>query len=382
MGNTNTKESVSSIRKWADFLASPKLFFYTAIWLLFILVIGTLAQKDLGLYVSQNKYFSSWVLWLGWLPTPGGRLAMSVMFINLAMKLFYGSPIRKDRVGTLITHFGGLLLLAGGFITAYFSKEGSMMLFEGQQAGFFDDYHKLELAVVDRSDPEFDETVAFRGSLLNEGVELENELFPGTITIEKYYRNIRITQLAGDSPKDAKGMAQRFNISAAPLVKEHERNRAGATLRLEGFGADDGVYHVFQYMSVPQSVMAGGKEYVISLRNLRYFLPFEIELLDFEKTVHAGTSKAKSYSSEVHVVEADLKRRVLISMNEPLRKMNYTFYQASFVEDGNREASVFAVVQNAGRNFPYISSLIMCFGLMIHIFLRLPKMFKKKEGEA
>ena len=76
------------------------------------------------------------------------------------------------------------------------------------------------------------------------------------------------------------------------------------------------------------------------------------------------------------MIEDGVSRRVMISMNQPLRNREYTFYQASFV-DAEREASVLAVVRNAGRNYPYISSVVMCIGLLIHIFLRLPKLVRR-----
>ena len=70
-------------------------------------------------------------------------------------------------------------------------------------------------------------------------------------------------------------------------------------------------------------------------------------------------------------------RKILIKMNEPLRYKNYTFYQSSFIEEESGETSVFAVVENYGRLFPYISSIIMCFGLLLHLIIKLP-FFKTK----
>ena len=55
-------------------------------------------------------------------------------------------------------------------------------------------------------------------------------------------------------------------------------------------------------------------------------------------------------------------------MNQPLRHKGYTFYQSSYIEDDNKEISVLAVVKNLGRALPYLSSLIICIGLLIHIF--------------
>ena len=34
-------------------IGNPKIFFYTLIWLMVLVVLGILAQRDIGLYASQ-----------------------------------------------------------------------------------------------------------------------------------------------------------------------------------------------------------------------------------------------------------------------------------------------------------------------------------------
>jgi len=65
-------------------------------------------------------------------------------------------------------------------------------------------------------------------------------------------------------------------------------------------------------------------------------------------------------------------------MNEPLRYKGYTFYQASFSQSESGETSILAVVKNYGRLFPYISSIIMSIGLLIHLLIKLPKLIRKR----
>ena len=83
--------------------------------------------------------------------------------------------------------------------------------------------------------------------------------------------------------------------------------------------------------------------------------------------LHPGTDMAKSYSSDVILIDGDISRPVLIQMNEPLRYMDYTFYQSSFNEGPNVDTTILAVVKNYGRLFPYISSIIMCIGILFHM---------------
>ena len=115
-------------------------------------------------------------------------------------------------------------------------------------------------------------------------------------------------------------------------------------------------------------------------RKERTYLPFSIELLDFKKVLHPGTQVAKSFSSEINLIENQIPRRVLIQMNEPLRHMGYTFFQASFIEELKSESTVLAVVKNYGRLFPYISSIIMSIGLLVHLIINIPKMIKKNNS--
>ena len=75
-------------------------------------------------------------------------------------------------------------------------------------------------------------------------------------------------------------------------------------------------------------------------------------MIDFKKVMHPGTNVAKSFSSEVNLVEKEIPRRVMIQMNEPLRHLDYTFFQASFIEELTGESTVLAVVKNYGRLFP------------------------------
>jgi hypothetical protein len=376
------QKSDSPFLKAAHFMAQPEIFFYTAIWLIVLLVYGTIDQKYNGLYLAQQKYFSSWLVWGVF---PGGRLAMTVMFFNLACKLIFNSPLRWNRVGTIITHSGMLLLLLGGFFTAYFSNEGSMPIPEGETSSYYQSYHDLEFAVIDKSPADHNAVTAFSNEYIQEDARISDIDIPFVITVEKYYRNIDIVRREPVVTDGFHGFAQRFKFEPKELENEFSQNMAGMVLNIQGLDGDaDGTYMVFQFMQVPQTVMAGGKEYQIELRNKRFQLPFAIELIDFTKKVHPGTQTASHYSSLVNVVTGDLKREVLISMNEPLRDMDYTFYQASFIEGVEDQTTVLAVVQNAGRNFPYISSSIMAFGLFIHLLIQVPKLIvrskQRKEG--
>ena len=95
-------------------LSNPKIFVYTIIWMMVLVFLGTIAQKNMGLYAAQQKYFSNWIAWFGFIPTPGGRLTMLVMFLNMIALLFRPRLWKLKKIGILIVHLGALLLLIGG----------------------------------------------------------------------------------------------------------------------------------------------------------------------------------------------------------------------------------------------------------------------------
>ena len=44
-------------------ISNPKIFVFTIIWLMVLVLVGTVEQKDIGLFAAQNKYFYSTIIW-------------------------------------------------------------------------------------------------------------------------------------------------------------------------------------------------------------------------------------------------------------------------------------------------------------------------------
>ena len=162
--------TINYLDKFLKIIMSPKVFSYTLIWLIILVFFGTIAQKDIGLYASQMKYFSSfYFLFLGFIPFPGGRLVLLLMTVNLFSSMFKRNLWQLKKIGIIIVHLGGLLLLAGGGLTAYFSSEGNMVIAEGESSNYVDDYHNMELAFVNNSLKDSLEYTVVDESLLYEG---------------------------------------------------------------------------------------------------------------------------------------------------------------------------------------------------------------------
>ncbi len=321
-------------------------------------------------------------MWWGFVPLPGGLATLGLLTISLMAKLFLASRWRWRNSGTIVTHIGALLLLVGGLVTYMNAQEGSMTIYEGERSNMFSDYHVREL-IVERKDDKT-QIITFPFNELQVGKIFSIPNMPVTIEIIKVCKNCNIfprekTDNSSLSNK-FRGMAQKLNISPLPPEKNDEQNRSSVQFKISGAGKEkDGIHFSTDFIEVSPWIEVGNTIYNIALRRKQTFLPFEIELIDFEKKLHPGTNMPKSYKSEIILHENGSEWRSIIQMNEPLRYRGYTFYQSSFIKNGERAATVFAVVKNAGRMFPYIASIVMCIGLLIHVILRLPKLIRSKK---
>jgi len=367
------------VKQILNILKTPKLFVFVIIWMMILVVLGTLAQKDMGLFSVQKKYFSSWYFWIWYLPVPGGRLTMIIMLINLSCFFLKKSIWKLNKLGIIILHLGGILLFIGGGLTAMFSSEGNMVIDEGSSSNYVEDYHYMELAIINTSNPKFDSYTIYDHPLLKRKNILKHNNLQFEIEVINYIENCEPTRRNHPGDVQYRGMMKNFMLRELAPLKEENMNRPGIVFRLSNSGSlTDGIYGLFLGQTVPQTMMIHNEEYVIVFRKQRTYLPFSIELTDFKKVMHPGTGIAKSYSSDINLIENGISKHILIHMNHPLRHSGYTFYQSSFIESPDGETTVLAVVKNYGRLFPYISSIVMCIGLLIHLVMKLPNLFKKE----
>jgi hypothetical protein len=371
------------IKDIINFLKQPKIFVFALIWMMILIFLGTLAQKDMGLYAAQKRYFSAWITWFWFLPMPGGRFTLIVILINLSFFFFNKSIWKIKKLGIVILHLGGILLFVGGGLTAMFSSEGNMVIEEGAQTNYVEDYHFMELAIINTSASSFDEFTIFDQALLKRNQILKHTNLNFEIEILNYLENCEPTRRTSPAGILHKGLLKNFMLNELKSEKEDNWNRPGMIYKISNSGTNaDGMYGIFLGQSVSQTISVNDKDYTIILRRKRTHLPFSIELLDFKKILHPGTDIPKSYSSDINLIENGAVRKILIEMNEPLRHKGYTFFQSSFIEGPESETTVLAVVKNYGRLFPYISSIIMCIGLLFHLSQKLPDLFRKTRDKS
>ena len=359
-------------------LASAAIFYYATLWLVVLVVVGTLNQKYFGLHYSLEKYFSAWFIqpmdmpiWL-----PAGRLTMTVILVGLTSKLLVGSKWKAKNIGINITHVGVFLLMIGSVITAYTTTEGHISIREGAESSTFQNSHDVEIAVTDRSDAEYDNTTTFTQGFFHSDQTFSDDAVPLSFKVINFYRNCSpVARGDSDSSAQLKGRAANIKLKELPGDNK-DQNMRGVEVEISGLSADQNGTYVF--IAHPEWKPAeltadNGKTYEISLRAKHHQLPFSIYLKDFEKLDHAGTSMARAYSSKVKVTQDESTEDIKIYMNHPLRRNNYTLYQASFSQRGI-ETTVLQVVYNRGQLMPYISVVVIFIGLLVHCILQVPRL--------
>lgn len=369
-----------SFKKIIKIVSNPKVFVFTIIWLMILVFIGTIEQKDIGLFAAQNKYFSSLVIWVYSIPLPGGLLTMTILCVNLISFFLKPNIWKKNKIGVLTVHSGAIILLVGAGITNMFSEEGNMVIIENNTSNYMHSFYHKEFTIMSLDEyPDSIEVINFNEKILKPGEILSYPSLPFKIEVIKYYINSKIDNRTTEQFNPLRGGAIKFELREKKIEKEMNQNISGIFYKLISDDENVNGYYIYQLeQRNPQIITINNQSYALLIRPQRTYLPFEIELVDFNKIMHPGTTIPKSFSSEVYLIENQNSRRILIEMNAPLRHNGYTLYQASYAELNNgQEATVLAVVKNYGRLFPYISSIIMCIGVLLQMIIRIPQLLKK-----
>lgn len=352
--------------KLCRILASSKIFFYLLLWLMVLLVAGTIAEHNQGLYYAQKNYFSVYFFFIwGFIPLPGTYAVLSAIFINLLCKLIIDTWSIK-KLGSIITHVSGLLLLLGGFLTANFSYEGYIDLEQNKTINYISDYNKLELAI---------DNITFA----DQDLSIDNILSKQNLDF-----NIHIIEIC----KHCETITNQDNIQylkQLPKPKDNEQPSTIIKINLLDKSSNKkiNVSPIFLKLNNKSAyqINHNNKIYNITLRHQRYTLPFSINLNKFNSDFYPGTEIARGYESDVTLADINNKNNKwhsVISMNNPLRYKGFTLYQSSYyLDDNNNYTSVLAVVYNIGQSFPYIASIILCIGILIHLVQRLPRLVKR-----
>ncbi|MEN8153362.1 MAG: cytochrome c biogenesis protein ResB [Acidobacteriota bacterium] len=352
----------------------------TAVCLLLLSILtvwGTIYQADNGLYAAKLKFFTSWFfLIFGFIPFPGAALVMTILFLNLVSSLLFRINFALKNIGNILTHLGIIILLLGGFFTFFFSQETVLTLKEGGSSSWSNSYNNWELSVwKDINGERIFSDVDLR--YISPGKEINLDQIGINVKIENYYENALAFRNNRNNKREIINASGIYSIEKKKNELEPAGNIPGLLFKESKTGKNIVLYGG---ESNPTSLNSGGSVYNFFLRKRRSRLPLHLRLIDFRIEHYPGSSIVKSYESQVEIEHEGLKREVLISMNRPLRYKDFTFFQSSYqIAQNGTEYSVLAVVKNSGRLLPYISSIIIFLGMLIHFIIML---FRKKKEKT
>ncbi|MEE8458365.1 MAG: cytochrome c biogenesis protein ResB, partial [Phycisphaerales bacterium] len=280
----------------------------------------------------------------------------------------------KRRAGVVLLHSGIILMLVSEFVTGTYSEEGRMRISAGESVNFVEHMRSVELAFIDRSDPETDQVTVIPRRRLRGGGVIQDDQLPVDVEIIQYMKNSRLVDAASVSfanPATAGAGLRALAIEQPEVSGTDEQQTLDLpalyfTLRHKSTGQPVGTYLATPWlqgsMLEHQEFRVDGRPYDVKLRFARTYKPYEIELLEFRHDKYVGTETPKNFSSLVRVVDRDkgIDRVVKIWMNNPLRYAGETFYQSSF--EPGKNLTILQVVRNGGWMIPYLACMIVGVG--------------------
>lgn len=342
---------------------------------------ATLAQVHLGVWGVQQKFFHSFFVYEGLgeirIPVyPGGYLIGGLLLVNLVSAHLYRFKAGWRKSGIWIAHAGLILLLLGELASGLLQRDYQMRLDEGETKNYSESNRRNELAIIDATDPGFDDVVAIPESLLAGGTVVQNPRLPFRVVPKGYVPNseIRMRSEVPNAPPSPATAGMGPMVAVVPLevtYKEDERNLPSAFVELVGPDGSLGTWVVSTGLGNPQTFPYAGRSWKIVMRPERHYQPFSLTLEKFSHDIYPGTDIPKNFSSRVRINTPDggPGREVLIYMNNPLRYAGLTYYQAGF--EPNDRTTILQVVRNPSWLVPYISCGAIALGLVIQFLMHL-----------
>ena len=422
------------------FLSSFGLATFSLICLLIITFLGTVEQTEHGLFESQSKYFESWFVrsidvgcvlrsmqvpydgvWNLSIIFPGGLLSMIILGVNMTLGgilrfdkeliflakspvwlakfvvacctwNFKNLPAAPHRIGVLISHFSIVFMLIAGLVSMLAKRDGAMSILEGRTNDEFLSFHNsvVEIEKLNQAKDAKRTAVVIHDSYFKDlregkGRTFTHEDVPFELMIYNY--EINAAPLPQKDPNAKVEVVDGYYIHTMKPDVMQEKNADAAYIKvtLKDGSTNKGI--LWRYAAEPFTVKVGEDLYGISLNRRAEKLPFAVRLDKFIHEVHAGTSKARKFSANVTVIDADkTEHKRPITMNDPLRRDGYALFQSSFDPTAESEkrtpSTVLQVVNNPSDNWPLWSCIAAGIGLAIHFVWMLVRYLRKMKAKS
>ncbi len=379
------------LKEIRDLLVSLKLTVLLLVFSIVLVLAATLDQVNLGVWVVQEKYFNTFVVFrkVGGVSLaifPGGYTIGGLLLINLLGSHLYRFAFSWRKAGIWLAHAGLILLLVGQLLTGLMQDEYHMRLDQGQTRNYSESFRNIELAITDTTDPKADQVVSIPERPLARLETVQHPRLPFRVAVKTFLPNSTLQMRAPNAAADpaapaTQGVGPQILATLKPLTyKADERNLPSAFVELIGPDGPIGTWLVSPLLEEPQAFAFAGRTYKMALRFARHYKPFSLTLLKFSHDRYAGTDIPKNFSSRIRLNTPDGRddREVLIYMNNPLRYAGLTFYQAGF--ENNDTTTVLQVVRNPSWLIPYIACAVMTLGLLLQFGLHLTAFFAKRRS--
>ncbi len=366
-----------------DSLASIRLTVALLVLSLLMVFAATLDQVYLGVWGVQEKYFHSFIIYhvipgtgIAVPVFPGGYLLGGILLANLLAAHFTRFRLKWKNCGIWLTHIGLILLLIGEGLSGLLQKDSHLRIDVGQTKRYAESFRDNELAVIDVTDPKFDEVVAVPLELVRERTVIQHPKLPFVLRATTYFPNatIRVRSTPVKSPDNPVTLGVGTDVAVQPVPvtnKPKETNWPTAFIEIKDADAAVGTIMVSTLLESPQTFTHRGRTWQLALRAKRTYFPVAITLLKFTHEVYPGTQLPKDFASTIRLQSDDGHddRQVRIFMNSPLRYAGLAIYQAGF--ENNDNTSILQVVRNPSWTLPYIACGIMTLGLAIQFLIHL-----------
>jgi hypothetical protein len=406
------RSSRSPLLRLFNFFASLKL----TVWILLFFGVltwaGTLAQKDLGLFIVQRDFFESFfVRWdtgieIGSgsglvlkVPLPGGYLLMLLLFINLMVGGVMRLRWSARNLGVLVTHLGMAFLLVAGFVKLHYSYAGHVAFYEGAKTSTMVSLHDFELALLRKDGAEIVERTLPEAALTGMPT-IDDPGLPFVLRIHDWMEScgpeLKVSELDVDVPVVIDPSGDSVYLSRRSVSPNREESIAGCyvTVRDRATGVEKtGILWGADFrprfeQRAPFTFESGGTTWGLDLRRVTWDLPFAVRLDKFQKTDHPGTMTPRDFSSWVTVFDDDVEQQFHIYMNHPLRREGHVFFQTNWGPQPNSGLrgppwySVFEVASNPSDYWPEAASYVILAGLLLHFVTKLFRYLRSSNRAA
>lgn len=386
-------------KKVFRFCSSIGLAVIVLCFLLLITWLGTEAQPSMGLFLAQEKYFNSFIVFHEFealsltLPIPGAKLLLFVFAINLICGGLIMLRKSKRTVGVMIAHFSMLFLLGGGLLQHHYAEDGYMQLYEGEQSNEFVSYHNWVIrvhGVVDGKPDFLKEALVLPPELVASVGEQERVIdLPGLPFDLRLYNQFENATVMPEAFRREGELPAVDGAFVRPLAKDtkNEANVAATYVDIidaSGESTQSGI--LWGQEMQPLTVQLGEQSWVLKLDRQRWPIPFTVQLDKFTAEFY-DNGTAKTYESEVTKIDGGTEEERLIEMNEPLRDQGFIVFQSGYgpqdergrVIRGETPYSVFAVWKNPTsklflvpvEHWPLVTVSLAALGMAIHFLLKL-----------